>query len=109
MRLIRSARSWDRRIFPALSRSGGRDDLEGPRVLVARQPISEVPSHLVEIQVRRGLDDGVHALAEVVVGQPDDGAGGDAGMRLKHRLDLGRVDVLAAGLHGNEKVYGLIP
>ena len=35
-------------------------------MLVARQLISQVPSHLVEIQVRRGLDDGVHALAEVV-------------------------------------------
>jgi len=83
-------------------------------VLVARQLISQVPSHLVEIQVHRGLDDGVHALAEVVVGQPDDGAGGDAGMRLERRLDLGRVDVLATdqdhvgGPVGQEQVPVLI-
>ena len=82
--------------LPGIVAQRDRDDLEGSGVLVTRQLFSQVPSHLVEIQIPRGLDDGVHALAEIVVRQSDDGAGGDAGMRLERRLDLGRVDVLAA-------------
>jgi hypothetical protein len=39
----------------------------------------------------------VHALAEVVVGQPDDGAGQHVRVLAERRLDLGRVDVGAAG------------
>ena len=56
----------------------------------------EVREHLVGVEVGIGLDDGVDAVAQVLVGQPDHRARPHGGVLLERRLDLGRVDVGAA-------------
>jgi hypothetical protein len=67
------------------------------RDLVPHQPLPEEPQHLAGGDVAVGLDERVHALAEVVVGQPDDDRARDPGVFGQRGFHLDRVDVRAAG------------
>ena len=49
------------------------------------------------LDARLRLDDGHHDLAPLVVGHADHADVADRGMAEQHRLDLGRIDVHAAG------------
>ena len=64
--------------------------------LVGREALAEELQHAVDVERRVGLDDGVDALAEVVVGQADHRARAHVGVLLQRGLDLGGVDVGAA-------------
>ena len=52
---------------------------------------------VARLDASRRLDDRLDLLAPVVVGDAEDRGVGDRGVREQHALDLGRIDVDAAG------------
>ena len=65
--------------------------------------VSPLDAALVELGAGLRSDDGNHALAEIGVRHADHGALGNARQSLDDRLDLGRIDVIAAC---NDQILG---
>ena len=110
----RAARSSVRRTLPASSRSGWStySNVRGSLYRASRSA-RNASSSAVGITDSSASHDGVDDVAAVLVGKADDGTRMHRGVFVDRRLDLGRVDVRAAGqdhvLHADHRGRGSRP